>query len=148
LISAEKARRRIENLQTKIDILNHQLLQQPEQIGRLERLIQEGYHKLNFAPKAFMDAIKITARNLFFHLHQDFRPRYDNYRQDHVILRELTRSVGSLRESAQEIAVILKPARQYAPAEVKIIADFLKEVSDRVNREYQLPKPIRISLSE
>jgi septal ring factor EnvC (AmiA/AmiB activator) len=93
--SLEKARRRMADIQTQIKTLDDQLSQHPQQTGRLERLIKEGYHKLNFAPKAFMDAIKITARNLFFRLHRDFRHRYNNYRHDHVILRELTRTVGS-----------------------------------------------------
>ena len=41
-----------------------------------------------------MDVIKILARNIFYKLLRIFRPIYDNFREDHKLLRELTQASG------------------------------------------------------
>ena len=60
----------------------------------LEALIEEQYRRLDARRKAFMDAIRLSCRNIFFCLLDIFRPMDNNYRDDHVVLRELTRSMG------------------------------------------------------
>ena len=41
-----------------------------------------------------MDALRVTANNMFLNMMNIFRPIYGNYRNDHVMLRMLTRTDG------------------------------------------------------
>lgn len=41
-----------------------------------------------------MDAIKLLDRNKFYLSFQLFKQKYDNYRDDHLIFRHLTKSAG------------------------------------------------------
>jgi len=62
--------------------------------SRLKLLIEHNYRRPDTRCKAVMDALRITARNTFRRLLEIFRPIYDNYRDDHVMLRTLTRAPG------------------------------------------------------
>jgi hypothetical protein len=44
--------------------------------------------------KYLMDVIKITARNIFCEIFEPFKRAYDNFRDDHVWFRHLSRSGG------------------------------------------------------
>ena len=63
--------------------------------------------------KAFMDAIRLSSRNIFYCLMDIFRPLYNNYRDDHVILRELTRSLGIIEKREVVINIQLLPAMEF-----------------------------------
>jgi len=71
--------------------------------SRLELLIRQNYRQLDTRCKELMDALKITARNVFRRLLEVFRPLYDNYRDDHLLLRLLTRCSGIVRRRGQTI---------------------------------------------
>ena len=60
--------------QQEIAHLDAQLEESPETLSRLEFLIEEKYQRLKFGPKALMDAIRISARNILGQCHDQFRP--------------------------------------------------------------------------
>ena len=137
-----------DELRRKIDAINEQAKNLPDKMSRLEFLIQEEYIKLNFMSKSFMDAIKITARNIIYQLLQIFRPIWNNRRNDHVILRELISSVGHIQETDKTIIVYLTPARQFSKKQnIKILA-FLCKISQVIGELYKSDKTIIISLYE
>ena len=69
-------------LRKQIKEINKKLMDIPREVSRIELLIREEYVKLNFMPKTFMDAIKITTRNIIYRLLEIFRPIWNNYRND------------------------------------------------------------------
>lgn len=117
-------------------------------VSRLETLIKEEYIKLNFMPKSFMDAIKIISRNIIYELMNLFRPIWNNYRNDHVILRELLSCVGSINETDKAIYLQLNPTRQFANKEKEKILLFLFKMSTLINQKYEPDKVIIITLYE
>ncbi len=128
-------------LQQQIDQKNEKLEEIQEQgavicreESRLNALIDEQYVRLDTRRKAFMDSIRISSRNIFYQLIREFRPLYNNYRDDHFILRELTRSAGLIELREGTIHVSLIPAMQYQPAIKEIVQQFLAQISEQINR--------------
>jgi len=135
-------------LRIKIKEFDMKLNDIPRKTSRIEAMIREEYVKLNFMPKTLMDAVKITARNIIYQLQEIFRPIWNNYRNDIVILRELISSMGHIEENKKYIIIKLNPARQYTKKEKHKILIFLFQISNLINKKYDLDKVIVISLYE
>ena len=95
-----------------------------------DKLVETGAQKLDTAPKQYMDIVKITARNIFFNLFKNFRPTYGNFRNDHVMLRELTRAPGFLSCEDGKTTVLLRPALTIQPKVREKLQHFLDMASD------------------
>ena len=105
-----------------------------DHVSRLEELIANEFSRLDTRRKSLMDVIKITARNMFYIRLSPFRKLYDNLRDDHVILRNLSRSVGFVLFDSQTVEVTLLPTMHYSPALRIHIQRFL----DQLNAEKPL----------
>ncbi len=115
--------------------------------SRLQALIDEQYFRLDTRRKAFMDAIRISCRNIFCKLALEFRPLYNNYRDDHFIVRELTRSAGIIQQREGIVDILLMPTMEFQPATRTIVQDFLALISQQINQHFAARyKPIRIQL--
>jgi hypothetical protein len=147
----ERRQKAIDKLRTEIEVLNNDLAtidektkETPRKVQRLEYIISNEYDRLNFAPKALMDAIRILAHNIHRQLHREFRPIYNNYRDDHRILRELIQAPAFLEETLQKYNITIIPSRIYGKT-----VDAILEVIDRLPEiETVTGKPICISLQE
>jgi hypothetical protein len=135
-------------IRNEIAELEEAILPLEPNVSRLETLIKEEYIKLNFMPKSFMDAIKIISRNIIYELLNLFRPIWNNYRNDHVILKELLSCVGFINETENNIYIQLNPTREFANAEKQKILMFLFEISTLANLKYKQSKTIIITLYE
>jgi hypothetical protein len=135
-------------IREKIKKLDEQLNDIPKEISRIDKLIIEEYVKLNFMPKSLMDAVKITARNIIYQLLEIFRPIWNNYRNDLVVLRELITAMGHIEEAETTIIIYLNPTRQFSKKEKTKIALFCFQISNRINQKYRLEKTVIISLYE
>lgn len=62
-----------------------------------------------------MDTIPLSSRNILYCLMEIFRPLYNNYRNDHVILRELTRSLGIIKKCDGVVNIQLLPTIEFQP---------------------------------
>lgn len=105
--------------------------------SRLKLLITNKYEKLDTRAKAVMDALRITARNVFYALLGEFRPLYDNYRDNHVLLRTVTRSSGIIwtdHDGTVQIRLWLRAT--FPRATVQIIAQFLRHMTMRINEHF------------
>jgi len=115
--------------------------------SRLQALIDEQYLRLDTRRKAFMDAIRISCRNIFCNLAMEFRPLYNNYRDDHFIVRELTRSSGIIHKRNGIAHVLLMPTMQFQPATRQIVQDFLARMSKQINDHFDgRSMPVHIQL--
>jgi len=86
--------------------------------------------RLDTGHKTLMDAIKITARNLFYRAPAPFKAAYNNYRDDHDYFRELSQSAGVRRWTATQLEVHLVPTVNYAPKLRKIIERVLQDLNE------------------
>jgi hypothetical protein len=129
-----KRETQIEVLSNEIKDVETQMSQIEGQVSRLQEVIDNDYVQLNTQPKSLMDGIKIIARNTFYKLLESFRPIYDNLRDDHSILRNLTQSNGFIFFGITYVDVILCPTMQYSPAMRHTVEAFLESLNK------QLPK--------
>jgi len=115
--------------------------------SRLQALIDEQYLRIDTRRKAFMDAIRISCRNIFYKLAMEFRSLYNNYRDDHFIVRELTRSSGIIEKRDGIANILLMPTMEFQPATRKIVQDFLARISQQINDHFAARyMPIHIQL--
>jgi len=120
-----------------------------KQVSRLEYLIQQEYVRLNTSNKKLMDLIKLIGRNAFYQALLPFKALYNNYRDDHVLFRNLTQAHGLLIEHPDQVEVILSPTPNYSPKLRAVVTAFL----DQLNATNPLlpdgsARPIRFRLAE
>lgn len=118
LLKAQKGRpkllARLEALQKSIADKKEELAKHEDRLktvvredSRVRMLVEAGSVRPDTRAKAILDALKMTARNIFAGLLLEFRKSYDNRRDDAVILRLLTRATGCLRMKGQTLEVAL-----------------------------------------
>ena len=75
--------------------------------SRIQQVIDGNYQLLDARRKSYMDALRVTASNIFRNVHDKFRVMHNNHRDDHVRLRMLTRCSGLIDHSKGEVCVKL-----------------------------------------
>lgn len=139
--------RRIDEQTREVENAERRMADSVRDESRLQALIDEQYLRLDTRRKAFMDAIRISCRNIFCKLAMEFRPLYNNYRDDHVIVRELTRSSGIIQQRDGIANVLLIPTMEFQPATRSIVQAFLVQISQLINDHFAgRYMPIRIQL--
>ena len=115
--------------------------------SRLQGLIEQNYSILDIRVKAYLDALRIVAANMFRNLLQHFRPIYNNHRDDHAMLRQLTRTDGFVREINGTVHIQLWLKGRFQKKQRTAFKTFLAECSDKINQHFENhAKPVRISL--
>lgn len=142
-----KKREKIEELKKMVIELEEELKKASGKVDKAGKLVAQGKKRLAYESKYYMDVIKITARNLFCSLLVKFRPYLDNYRDDHQLLRELTRAAGYIEYSETGLFIKLHPDRNYQPRQRKAILSFLAMISCDINEKNPDKLPVNITLS-
>jgi hypothetical protein len=135
LPAKEKERRdsimkEVEKLNAKLEELKKERSCTIKNVSKIEEMIAQDYKKLDTNAKDFMDAIKILARNMFYLSFQPFKEAYNNYRDDHVLFRHLTKSSGKIIQSPNNYKVQLIPQMEYQPKVKKIITSILDQINE------------------
>ncbi|HBM16437.1 MAG TPA: hypothetical protein DD381_08885 [Lentisphaeria bacterium] len=112
--------------------------------SKIDKVISENKCRFLADKKAYLDAVKITARNIFYLLSRIFRPIYNNYRNDHQILRELLRSRWTLISCGSFMKAELDVTRIFQPEQLNKINLFLGEISENINSSKCFEKPIKL----
>lgn len=140
-------------IKSQIDLLTKQLESLSTQkksvkkyVDKAEKMAKEGKHQLCSGKKSFLDAVKIIARNIFYKLIRVFRPIYDNFRNDHQLLRELIRAHGICEIHKSGYTFLLAPPRNFSPSLRKSVDAFLAEISNKINSVAHETPPIKIIL--
>lgn len=137
----------IDDQRQKVRDADRRMAESVRKESRLEALIEEQYLRLDTKRKAFMDAVRISSRNIFCKLAMEFRPLYNNYRDDHFIVRELIRAAGIIHKRNGMAHLLLMPTMQFQPATRQIIQSFLARMSQQINDHFQgRAMPIHIQL--
>ncbi len=124
---------RIQPIKTILDDLDSRLGATVREQSRLRLLIDNHYRFYDTRRKETLDALRITASNMFARLLSVFRPLYDNRRNDHAVLRNLTRADGFLHREEGILHVELWLKGRFEPAQIHIFKNFLDEISARIN---------------
>lgn len=121
---------KIKHLNASLSELERQRKESTKYVSKIDELIDNDYYKLDTNTKDFMDAIKMLARNMFYLSFEPFKHRYNNFRDDHVLFRHLTRSPGTMVKTPDVIKIKLNPQMEYQPKLKKIISEVLKDINE------------------
>jgi hypothetical protein len=121
---------RIQQVSEEIEGISGQLEHTRKEESKLQHLIDEGYVQLKTDAKTLMDAIKLLARNIFYLSFRPFKEKYDNYRDDHVLFRHLSRSNGMVTADRERFKVELMPKMNCPPKLQKIFGEILEEINE------------------
>lgn len=139
-IKSEKRREELKNeikeLSKKLEIVNAKKSAINKEGSKIDELIQRGYKQLNTSNKKYMDCIKIVARNIFYKALEPFKEKYDNYRDDHVIFRNLTQAHGVVSFSHETVNVTIFPTAHLQPKVRKIVEEVFQQIN---SKETKLP---------
>ena len=100
-----------------------------KKVSKIEELKKNETKKLNTNPKQFMDIIKIIAHNIFYLGFEPFKEKYNNYRDDHLIFRALTRSNGIIKNSNSEMIIHILPTMEIYPKQRNILSEIINEIN-------------------
>jgi len=100
-----------------------------KEVSKLDQLIDSDTQILNSQIKEYMDMIKIIARNIFYLTFDKFRKDYDNYRDDLLIFRSITRSNGIIQNEDSRIVFKLTPEMELTPKMVKSIQKIIDDIN-------------------
>jgi len=138
-----KSEKKKAELEKNIQLLNSQLEQTKQHMSetqkqgsKLDELLNKEFRKLDTDNKAYMDCIKIIARNMFYKALESFKEKYDNYRDDHVIFRNLTQAHGLITFTREGLTVTVFPTSQHSPKLRRIIEKVFCEIN---NTKPELP---------
>jgi hypothetical protein len=118
----------ITTAETTIEPLETTLCTAIRKQSRIQLLCDGDYHLLDPRRKAYMDALRITAANIFRNVLDQFRPYYDNYRDDHVFLRLISRCGGTVERTAEAIVIRLWPPGALPPYRQRALNKLLGDI--------------------
>ncbi|MDP6477411.1 MAG: hypothetical protein QF502_05835 [Nitrospinaceae bacterium] len=104
--------------------------------SRLEILIEGCYQRPDIRQKAMMDALRIVAHNMFRSMMDIFRPIYGNYRNDHVMLRMLTRTDGFIWRTDQVVHIRLWLKGRYQTHQKNDFQTFIDQMNNFINGHF------------
>jgi DNA repair exonuclease SbcCD ATPase subunit len=142
----EKILGHIAVIEQRIEPLQAQLCEATRKQSRLQLLLDGDYQLIDTRKKAMMDALRVTASNIFRNVQEQFRAIYDNYRDDHVLVRMLSRCSGTMTRTAQNTTFRLWLPGTIQPHRVRAIEELLRQVEQQTNETITSARPIRLEL--
>ncbi len=124
-----KREKKIEEVTSQLNEVEDHMATTQKMASRFQIAVDEDFYKLKMVQKPMMDSIKILTRNMFYLLLQPFKELYNNYRDDHVLFRNLTRSHGCIRLDDYFVHVVLFPTAHYQPKVRKIVETVLEQIN-------------------
>ena len=132
----ETLKQTISEQEKQRDHLEKQLLHQLKYTSKISRLISEHFKIIDFRPKLLMDSLRITASNMFFILMNTFRPLYNNFRDDHEILRHISRLDGFICYIDNTFHIQLDIKGMFSKKTIDIFNSFLNIIAHYINKIY------------
>jgi len=105
--------------------------------SRIKILVKDGYQRPNIRKKSMMDALRIVAHNMFQNMINIFRPIYGNYRNDHVMMRALTRTDGFIWRSDRVIYIRFWLRGRQQQHTKERIHQFVKHMENFINAHFR-----------
>ena len=117
--------------------------------SRLDALIEGKYFRIDTVAKSVLDMLRILARNVFYELLTvDFRPLYDNLRDDHVILRTLIKAPGRVRAQNGTLMIELFPEADFNEKTVNAVKIFIAASETKINTYFKnKAMPVALSIN-
>jgi hypothetical protein len=137
-----------EATEERIGPLEARLCEAVRKASRMQLLVDGDYRLLDTRKKAMMDALRVTASNIFRNVQERFRAIYDNFRDDHMLVRMLSRCSGTMHRTDQAVTFTLWLPGTLQPHRVRAIETLLDQIQEETNAAMPNARPIRLRLAE
>ena len=114
--------------------------------SRIKQLVEGNYQLINTRRKAYIDALRINAANIFRNINDEFRIIYDNYRDDHHHLRLLSRSSGIITRSQSELTVKLWLPGTLQKHIIRAMEKLTEKLTTQINQNQSNSRKLKIRL--
>ena len=95
------------SIEQELEVAEQKQTEALKKESRIKQLVDGNYQLIDTRRKAYIDALRINAANIFRNVNDEFRIIYNNYRDDHHHLRVLSRSSGIITRSHLSVTVKL-----------------------------------------
>jgi len=138
---------KINNLKIELKLLNENLENIIRKESRLDAIIKGNYLKPDTASKSILDTLRILARNMIYIFLKDFRPIYNNFRDDHVILRALIRANGKIQMCGDYLIIELFPQGDFSQKVIESSILFVAIIEQQLNGYFNDKIPVKIKVN-
>jgi len=141
-----KLRTEIAQIDAEIEPLEAQLCKAVRKESRLLLLTEGDYRFLDTRKKSMMDALRVAASNMFRNIQEQFRVILNDFRDDHVLVRMLSRCAGSMTRSTEDTVFKLWLPGTVQPHRIRALEDLLEMIETQTNSQIQQHKKVRLKL--
>jgi len=120
-----------EKYRKSIDSLESERSNTEKKVSKIDALIKGKKQKLRKDTKRCMDTLKIIARNIFYKTFETFREDYNNYRDDLLICREVSRANAMVSQTKEGMVFKLSTVMELTPK----IKKHMNTVIDKINQQ-------------
>lgn len=138
---------RIAQTEARLEPLEARLCTAIRTQSRLQLLIDGDYRLLDTRRKAAMDALRVTAANAFRNVLDRFRAIDDNFRDDHDLIRLLSRCPGTLAQTDDTVTVTLWLTGTLQPHRRRAMEALLAQLEAEANATLDAPRALHLRLA-
>ncbi len=143
---SERLSEEVRGLESELEPLETRLCEALRKQSRVQLLVDGNYQMLDTRKKELMDALRVTASNIFRNVQEQFRAICDNFRDDHVFVRMLSRCSGTVEITDEAVVFQLWIPGTLQPHRVRAVDRLLAQLADRAGTAIPAARPIRIEL--
>ena len=140
-------RENVASLEERIEPLEAQHCNAIRKQSRLQLLIDGNYRLLDTRRKAMMDALRVTAANIFRNVLEQFRAIDNNFRDDHALVRMLSRCSGTMTRTPDAVTFRIWVPGTIQPYRLRAMEALLEQAQQQTNDAIPNAKSLRIQLA-
>ena len=114
--------------------------------SRLLLLTEGDYRFLGTRKKSMMDALRVAASNMFRNIQEQFRVILNDFRDDHVLVRMLSRCPGSMTSNTEHTLFKIWLPGTVQPHRIRALEVLLELIEKQTNSQIQQYKKVRLKL--
>ena len=141
-----KLRAEIAQLDAEIEPLEMQLCNAVRKESRLQLLTDGDYRFLDTRKKSMMDALRVAASNMFRNVQEQFRVILNDFRDDHVVVRMLSRCAGSMALSTGETTFKLWLPNTLQLYKIRALNMLLERIEEQINSQIKQHRRVGLKL--
>lgn len=134
------------NIEQELEVAEQKQTEALKKESRIKQLVDGNYQLIDTRRKAYIDALRINAANIFRNVNDEFRIIYDNYRDDHHHLRLLSRSSGIITRSHSNVTVKLWLPGTIQKHIIRAMEKLSEKITVQINQNHANKRKLQIQL--
>lgn len=137
------------DLNSQIEDKEQQRKAMDKRVSKIDEMIKMGKQKMQTNTKKLLDIIKIISRNIFYKSVETFRSDQNDYRDDLIIFREVTRANGVILKKGNGSIISLCPVMELTPKMKRNINKTITEINGKdIEMPYMPATKITLELAD